>query len=379
MPKVTFGFPSRMASGKFPGMFAEALQQVDRTCVRYRGRKLVYFAGCDYLRLSSDPRVVRAVEQTLHKYGLNVAASRKTTGNHVLYEQLERRTAEFFGAEKAIIVSNGYLTNLVAAQGLAGSIDRAYVDERAHQSLKDAALLLGARVETFPHRDAGALRKMVSGGKKAARSAILTDGMFAHDGSVAPLAMYRKIAPSALVWVDDAHAGGIVGANGRGTIELAGLSRNRVLQTVTFSKAFGVYGGAMLVSGKLWATILERSGIAVGNTPLPLPLAGGVLEALRIAKNPAGRKRLWKNIDFFHRCLGRETPGTPTPIIPVMPKNRKQAEELKAGLLRAGIYPSYIIYPGGPKGGYFRFALSSEHTEEQIERLAECLGRLEKG
>ena len=354
-------------------MFAEPLQQVDRTYVRYRGRKLIYFAGCDYLRLGSDPRVMRAVERTLRKYGLNVAASRRTTGNHDLYERLERMTAGFFGAEQAILTSNGYMTNLVAAQALAGQITHVFLDERAHQSLKDAAVLLRARVQTFKHRNPGSLGAAFARTAKSSNAAILTDGMFAHDGSIAPLDAYRKIAPSTLLWVDDSHGAGILGKHGRGAIEWFGLGHRNLLQTITFSKAFGVYGGAVLGSKQVCASILSRSGMAAGNTPLPLPLAGGVLEALRITKGPTARKKLLKNIAFFHHCLGKPSPPVPSPIVSVIPSKPKQVAALRERLLHAGIFPSYIHYPGGPESGYFRFAISSEHSENQIQKLAACL------
>lgn len=367
------GFPNPALSGTIPPMWAEPLQQIRRTRVRQGKRELIYFAGCDYLRLASDPRVIRAVEKTLRECGLNVAASRKTTGNHRLYEQLEKDTARFFAAEQALLVSNGYLANLVAAQSLAGEISEALIDERAHSSLQDAARLLAAKVRSFAHCSPLALDKELKEIKGSSRVAILTDGMFAHDGSIAPLADYRRLAPSALLWVDDSHAAGIVGPNGRGTIESTGVGRQNVLQTVTFSKAFGVYGGAVLASRKLCKQALNRSGLAVGNTPLPLPLAGGVIEALKIARNSAARTRLWKNVRRFHQAMGQPVPDNFSPIIPVLPTSMKKASELRHRLLKAGIFPPHIRYPGGPEAGYFRFAISSEHSNEEVTLLARCL------
>src|SRR5947209_8989923 len=119
---------------------APLLQQIDGTYVRYGRRQLSYFGGCDYFRLSSPPAVVAAVRTGLKKYGLTVAASRKTTGNHSLYETLEKRLAEFFGVPDAVLLSNGYATNLVLAQALAGKFSHALIDERAHGSLVDAAI-----------------------------------------------------------------------------------------------------------------------------------------------------------------------------------------------------------------------------------------------
>src|SRR5262245_61451563 len=117
---------------------AEPLQQVDRTYIRHRGRMYSYFSGCDYFRLSSHPAVHQAIRKGLRKFGLNVAASRLTTGNHALFRQLESRIKAFFGAEAALLTTGGYATNLVVAQSLAGQFSHALLDERAHLSLQDA-------------------------------------------------------------------------------------------------------------------------------------------------------------------------------------------------------------------------------------------------
>src|SRR5436305_10649774 len=120
----------------------EPLQQINRTCVRFRNRTLAYFSGCDYFRLASHPKVITALQAGVRKYGLNVAASRLTTGNHKLYGELEERLADFFKAETATLVSTGYLSNVVAAQALAGNFSHAIIDERSHPSLEDAARFL---------------------------------------------------------------------------------------------------------------------------------------------------------------------------------------------------------------------------------------------
>src|SRR6185436_19832805 len=138
---------------------AEPLQQIDRTYVLHRGRRLSYFAGCDYFRLSSHPEVLRALRDGLDRFGLNVSASRKTTGNHALYGQLEHKLAEFFGVEAAVLVSNGYMTNLAVAQALAGEFTHALIDERSHGCLFDAAKLLDCSLLSFKHRDPASAAK----------------------------------------------------------------------------------------------------------------------------------------------------------------------------------------------------------------------------
>ena len=352
-------------------VFAEPLRQVDSTHVLWRGGKLLYFGGCDYLRLSWHPKVIRAVQVGLEKYGLNVAASRKTTGNHPIYEKLEEATAKYFGCERAVLVSNGYLTNLAVAQALIGRVSQAFVDEGAHSSLQDALQFLGAKVERFKHRDAEDLKRKV-GRAKTGSVAVLTDGLFAHNGAIAPLGEYRRIlGGNGLLWVDDSHAAGVLGKNGRGTVEIAGVGRGNLIQTITFSKGFGVYGGAILTDRNIWKRVVQDSRIVTGNTPLPLPLANAVLTALGLASDGA-RKKLHQNIRELFRLGGRKPPDITVPIIMVEPRSRAAARTFQRALLKAGIYPSFIRYPGGPEAGYFRFAISAEHRRKDLERLG-CL------
>ncbi len=351
---------------------------MDRTYVLFRGRKLSYFGGCDYFRLASHPAVVRAVHEGLDQFGLNVAASRKTTGNHRLYEELEQKLARFFKAERAVFVSNGYLTNLVVAQVLAGEFTHALVDARAHASLQDAAELLGCPVIPCAHRDPADFARRLQRLAKSAKPLLLTDGMFAYDGSLAPLAAYMKLLPRhGRLLVDDAHGAGVLGKSGGGTVELEGLGRERVIQTVTLSKAFGVYGGAVLASREVCGRIAERSRMFTGNTPLPLPLVNAALQALKIFQSDRlMRHRLARNTQRVKNALratGLPLADTPSPIIAVTPRNPGHARRLQQNLLSAGIYPSFIRYPGGPENGYFRFALSSEHTPAQLGQLVKVL------
>jgi 8-amino-7-oxononanoate synthase len=356
----------------------EPLQQLDRTYVRFRQRKLSYFSGCDYFRLASHPRVLAALHTGAKKYGLNVAASRLTTGNHVLYGELEDRLKDFFGAEDAVLVSSGYMTNVVVAQALQGSFSHALVDQRSHPSLGDAARFLDCPVLQFKHRDAEDLRRAVRRCGPAAKLLLLTDGMFSGDGSAAPLDQYLGVLPpDGLILVDDAHGAGVLGATGKGAVEHAGVSRRRVVQTVTLSKAFGAFGGAILGTASLRRKIFERSRLFVGSTPLPLPLASAAMEGIRILKSDGSlRKRLAANSIYVKTALrasGLALPDAPGPIIPLPPMPARATAKLNQALLTAGIYPPFIKYPGGPANGYFRFVLSSEHTRAQLKNLVNAL------
>lgn len=368
---------ARRASRSADGL-AEPLQQIDRTCVLRRGRKLAYFAGCDYFRLSSHPEVLRALRECLDRLGLNVAASRKTTGNHALYGQLEQKLAEFFGAEAAVLVSNGYMTNLAVAQALAGEFTHALIDERSHGCLFDAAKLLDCPVLPFKHRHPPSAAKAARQAGCKAKLVLLTDGLFSHSGEVAPLDQYLQILPAnATLLVDDAHGAGTLGKNGCGTAEFLGVPGRRLIRTITLSKAFGVYGGAVIGSQVVRKKVVARSRLFVGNTPVPLPLVAAALASLEILRrDPRLRRRLVFNTGYVKAALhetGLPVNDGPGPIIPFVPRNDREAAQLKKKLLAAGIHPPFINYLGGPADGYFRFAVSSEHTPEQLDALVAVL------
>jgi 7-keto-8-aminopelargonate synthetase-like enzyme len=205
--------------------------------------------------------------------------------------------------------------------------------------------------------------------------------MFSQDGSVAPLKEYLEIlAPDAAVLVDDAHGAGVLGANGRGSVEHTGADRRRVIQTVTLSKALGAYGGGILSSSSLRGKIMERSQLFVGSTPLPLPLVSAALQALSLLKTQkAFRSRLLRHAVYVKKNLRRAgvpLPETPGPIIGLRPNNRDAAIKINRGLLRADVYPPFIKYPGGPVLGYYRFVISSEHSRDQLDNLIRVLSYL---
>ena len=357
----------------------ESLQQIGRSRVRWRGRELVYFSGCDYFRLAEHPAVLKAADDGLKKFGLNVAASRLTSGHHKIYELLEEQLAGFFEAEGALLVSTGYLTGMVVAQALAGSFSHALVDARAHPALLDAAVHLDCPILKFGHRDAADFARTVGRCGKESRPIVLTDGMFSHDGSVAPLKAYLKCLPrDGMILVDDAHGAGVLGKKGRGTPEHENVSRRQIIQCITLSKAFGVFGGAILGTKALREEIFQRSRSFVGSTPLPLPLANAAVTSLKICQSRGAnlRRRLNRNAEYVKVALatgGFKMPAMPGPIIPVYTQSESESLALKKHLLAAGIFPPFLKYPGGDANGYFRFVISSEHSRADLDNLVEAL------
>jgi glycine C-acetyltransferase/8-amino-7-oxononanoate synthase len=366
----SFEFPNYASAMTEP----EPLQFVGNNEVRWHGRTLLYFSGCDYFRLARDPRLAAAANKALAQHGLNVAASRRTTGNHKIYAQLETELARFFGAESALVLPDGYFAPFAVAQVLAGEFTHAFVDEFAHGALMDAARMLDCPVKKFRHRTAAALAKLLSKCDRNARPLVLTDGMFSHDGSVAPLREYLKILPAGgMILVDDAHGAGVLGATGKGTLELEAVTRKRIIQCATLSKAFGAYGGVALVTSALRKKILARSRAFAGTTPLPPPLAGAALTAMKILRRePARRNRLFQNLIYVRtklRAAGWNLAETPGPIVRLPALSEIQVADLKTRLLAAGIYPPFLKYGGASAQGIFRFVIASEHTRAQLDQL----------
>ena len=329
--------------------------------------------------MAEHPAVLRAAADGLKKFGLNVAASRLTTGHHKLYELLEEQLAGFFDADDALLVSTGYLTGIVAAQALAGTFSHALVDARAHPALLDSAMQLDCPILRFGHRDAADLARIIGRCGKGARPIVLTDGMFSHDGSTAPLKAYFTSLPrDGMILVDDAHGAGVLGKKGRGTPEHENVSRRQIIQCITLSKAFGVYGGVILGTKALREKIIERSRSFVGSTPLPLPLASAALTSLKICRSHGSdlRRRLNRNAEYAKVALGTggfRMPAMPGPIIPIHTRNESESLALKKHLLAAGILPPFLKYPGGDANGYFRFVISSEHTRADLDNLVDAL------
>jgi len=234
---------------------------------------------------------------------------------------------------------------------------------------------------TFRHRDPRHVAEIIKRLGKVT-PILLTDGVFSHDGSIAPLKEYLSVLPgNAMILLDDAHGAGVLGAHGRGSPETCGVSRRQIIQTITLSKAFGVYGGAVIGSKKLRAAILDKSRFFTGNTPLPLPLANAAIKSVSILRNTPGlRIRLRKNVAFMKKALAESgiKSGLPeSPVFAIEPASANHAKKLCESLLKEGIHPPFIKYPGGPKDGYFRFAISSEHTTEQLRDLARAIQRVQ--
>lgn len=358
-------------------MPAPALTFVDRTFVLHRNRRLIYFGGTDYHRMSSHPAVTEAMCLAARDYGISCTGSRVTTGNHPLHESLEAKLASFFRTEAALVFASGYLSAMVLLPAIVDNYALLLLDVMAHPCLNDAVRMFGKPAVTFAHADPGDLRKQLHRHLPAGGAPlIVSDGVFAARGNLPPLADYASLAAEfgGKILLDDCHAMGVLGAGGRGSWEMAGVEREIFYQTGTLSKAFGGFGGVITGSKELIRRIGEKSMVFIGSTGLPLPLAAAGIASLEWL---GGHPEVIVSLQQRSRALkirlqkaGLDLEPTPTPIIAFSMPTPEMSRRMSQALLDAGIYPSLINYPGTPPGGLFRFALSSVHTDEQVELLA---------
>ncbi len=351
--------------------------QIAPTTVEWRGRELTYFGGSDYFRLSWNREVRRAIRRAVDTLGPNVAASRTTTGNHPLYAGLERDLARMFRFPSAVLTSSGYLAPLVAVQGLSGLVGHVYLARTAHGCLRDAADLLGVPTTDFDSVDD--LRKQLGRSRKPLAPLVMTNGLSPLEGSLAPVSELLSVLPwEGWLLVDDAHGVGTLGREGRGVLEVQGVRDPRVLLTGTLSKALGCYGGFVLGSKTFRDRVVEQGRCFQGNTPPPLPWVAGARAALRLLqeRGEGWRRTLATRIQKVRAVFPESDPRRHAigPTFILVPRDPRATRRIGRRLQAAGIHPSWIRYSQGPADRFFRFAVSSAHTAEEVSLLGEVVG-----
>jgi len=365
-----------------------AFEATTATTVRRDGIELLSFHGCGYLGLAHDPRVVEAAREALGRYGASGLASRATSGTLDLHERLEERIAEFVGTESAAVVPDGYIADFAAVTALGRERDTALIDADAHPSLVDAARLAG-----FDPIDYGAgdmMRAVALLDRASGQNVILlTDGVFAMNGRLAPVAeLSRHLPPEGVMVVDDCHGTGVLGERGAGTVESFGLHDERIVITGSLAKALGSGGGFIGGTAEQIGRIRATATTYVGATSLSPPLAAAALAAIDVIESePARLERLRANTGALHRSarrLGLRSSGTFLPILRLPFDSDEDARRVSAALHVEGIFAPAIRYVDslpGPDGappaprGIIRLAVTSEHTAEELRRLEETLAR----
>jgi len=347
------------------------------------GRKYLYFAGTGYFALHGHPEVIQAGIDAFRRYGTHSGTTRSGFGNNPVLLEVERKVAEYFGTEDAVYFVSGYFDNLVLAQGLAGEYDVIFIDETSHFSIRDGVAAARKPVFTFRHRDpedlAVQLKKNLKPGE---RPLVMSDGVFPTFGVIAPVPGYLKVLEpyGGLVSLDDSHGVGVLGPNGRGTIDHFGLKSDRLYFAGTLSKAFGGHGGFVPASTKLISFIRQNLGVYSGSSPTPTPAAAASAKGIDLVRaHPEWREKLHRNAGLAKsglRKLGFDVNDSPMPIVTWTLRTADEMKKLQRELMSRGIAVAYLRYVGAPSGGVLRATIFSAHTEAQIQRLLDELKRL---
>lgn len=346
--------------------------------VTLAGEELVAFAGCDYLGLAFDPRVLAALTDTAARTGLSASASRATSGAFEAHERLEAALAEFLGTESALLAVDGYAADFALMQGLADRVDVALLDADAHPSLFDAARLAQLEVQDFGKGDLMRAHAMVDRNRERGL-AVLTDGVFPLQGRLCAANELLRMLPYEESWlvIDDSHSLGVLADRGRGTLEVYGLEDERIVVTGSLAKALGVPAGFVAGSHDVLSRIRRRSDVHVGSTALAPPLAAAGLAALdALQAEPERIERLHANTRQLHqigRRLGRPLRGSFLPVLPLAVESVEAGTRAHTALRRAGLFVPFVRYPGDAAEGVLRLAVTSEHTAADLRQLEEAL------
>lgn len=347
------------------------------------GREMDFFAGTGYLGLQNHPQVIDAVVRTVQQYGFSTSVPRGGLGEHPVYDEFEQQACAFFGAEKISAFASGYLGPAYITQASGTLFDQVFIDSQAHFSLWDAAQGTNKPITVFHHLSPDDLEhKLDSVLDPFERPLVLTDGVFPISGEIAPLPGYLDPVRSrhGLLVVDDAHAAGVLGSNGRGTLDYFGLDAECIHACVTLSKAFGASGG-LIYGSKRWVEGVEKdSRICAGSSTLTVAAASAASAALRLAVNhPEWRENLRNNICQLQNGLidlGLPVNRQPVPVI-CIPAGVADIYRLRSELFEAGIAVELVRgYTSTPAGGALRIAVFATHTHDQIEKLLQTLKRL---
>lgn len=343
-------------------------------------RWLLDFCGNDYLGLARHYSVAGALQDAAARHGSGGIASHLVCGHHAEHAALERAVADWLGAPAALLFGSGYAANLAVVQALLGRDDVCVQDRLNHASLIDGARLAGCALRRYPHADAeGALRQLRAAPDGAALLA--SDGVFSMDGDLAPLRRLALVAQAqrATLYVDEAHAIGVLGPEGRGSVAAAGLDHAAVpLRLVTLGKALGGHGALVVGDATLVQHLAETARPYVYTTAPPPALAAAARAAVGLARRDAWRReRLAARIAQFRdgaRRLGLPLLASDTPIQPLPCGREAVALALAAALEQQGLWVAAIRPPTVPEGGArLRISLSAAHAPDDVARLLEAL------
>lgn len=342
--------------------------------VRIAGREVLLFASNDYLGLAMHPDVVRAAVHATEAYGAGSGAARLISGSLPPHMELEQALAQFKRTESALAFGSGYLANIGVIPALIGRGGLILADRLCHGSLIDGCRLSGADFRIYRHNDMNHLHSLLSKRRRARRTLIVTEGVFSMDGDLAPLPELAILAKSydAELYIDDAHGTGVMGRQGRGTIEHFGLEKAIPLHMGTMGKALGSSGAYIAGPCQAIEYLLHTSRSFLFATAPPPSSAAAVVAALDVLqREPERRARLWANRERLFVGLvrtGFNLCASKSPIIPILVGDAEAAMKFAEQLLAAGVYAPAIRPPTVPeKTSRIRVTVTSEHTADQID------------
>ena len=351
------------------------------------GREVITLSSNNYLGLNTHPRLREAAIEAVRRFGAGSGAVRTIAGTMSVHEELERRLAEFKNVEAVLTFQSGFTANTGVIPIVAGEGAVIVSDALNHASIIDGIRLTKAERRVFAHADMGALRATLAEVRAAPGGAerivlVITDGVFSMDGDIArlPEIVEAAEAAEAIVYVDDAHASGVLGRNGRGSVDHFGLHGRVQVQVGTLSKAIGVLGGYVAGAQSLREVLIHRARPFLFSTSAPPAVAAACLAAIDVLESePQLIERLWQNTRFFKAGLARlgfDIGASETPITPVIAGSGAMAMKLSDRLFEEGVFAQGIGFPTVPDDrSRVRTIVTAEHTRDELKT---CLAAFEK-
>ncbi len=344
------------------------------------GKKFLSFCSNDYLGLANDARVCLAAKNAITNFGVGTGASQLITGYTSLHASLEEQLAEFLGYPRCVLFSSGYLANLGVISAFSTRHSLILQDRLNHASLIDAARYAGGQLKRYQHRDINHANEIIAS-SQSEQHLIVSDGVFSMEGSIAPLEQLHQLKRNTndKLIIDDAHAIGVLGSKGKGSLEHLGIEPSKVdILIGTFGKAFGGSGAFVLGDNDTIDFIIQKARTLIYTTAAPASLAAAAIQSLNIIINePERRQRLHENIQYFRKALSvttLELLDSITAIQTIIIGENKQTLWFSKQLETHGLLVLAIRPPTVPVNtARLRITLSSEHTQQQIDQLVNSL------
>lgn len=362
------------------------LESANQAEVILNGKQVINLSSNNYLGFANHERLKRAAIDAVEKYGAGAGAVRTIIGNMKLHEDLDKILAEFKREEAAFVFQSGFNCNAGTIQAVTEAGDLIVSDELNHASIIDGTRLSRADRAIYKHSDMNSLEEILKESRDKYRNIlIITDGVFSMDGDIANLPEIVELAEKyeAMTYVDDAHGSGVLGENGRGTVDHFGLHGRIDFTIGTLSKAIGVVGGYVAGSNTMYEWLNHRARPVLFSTALPPASVGAIIEAIKmLLESSEYTDRLWENAKYFKENiskLGYNIGNSQTPITPVIIGEEAKAMEFSKRLLENGVYVSAIVFPTVPKNtGRVRCMITAEHTKEQLDEAVRIFDKVGK-